>query len=385
MYQFIYPGQYLFGLGTVKTELGKQLERFRFSKVLVVTDEILVKNGVTKAVTDCLDNAKVEYVLFDKVLPDNPSYLIYEEIKAYKDAGIQGIIAVGGGSTMDFAKAVNVMIKLELDSLDQHFTTRTGYWCTDELLPLIAIPTTAGTGSEVSPAAGIKDVQLKRKESIYGPGLIPSVAIVDGELHQGMPPKVTMSTGLDALSHALEALYSKARNNMTKAFGLQAIKMIVENLPKAVENGKDLVARQNMAEASTLAMYAGMQGATHIGHGVAHATGGQWNIPHGVAVAHVLFPMVELLANDVPDSTKDLLTIFGAEAGENPGKSLANAMRKFAEGIGLPKLGEFEKTNIDELELVVKNAQGLIAPREAFLVSGLPSDEWVKQIIKESI
>ena len=385
MYQFVYPGQYLFGLGTVKTELSKQLERFRFSKVLVVTDEILVKNGVAKAVTDCLDNAKVEYVLFDNVLPDNPSYLIYEEIKAYKDAGIQGIIAVGGGSTMDFAKAVNVMIKLGLDSLDQHFTTRTGYWCTDELLPLIAIPTTAGTGSEVSPAAGVKDVELKRKESIYGPGLIPSVAIVDGELHQGIPPKVTMSTGLDALSHALEALYSKARNNMTKAFGLQAIKMIVENLPIAVENGKDLVARQNMAEASTLAMFAGMQGATHIGHGVAHATGGQWNIPHGVAVAHVLFPMVEYLADAVSDSTADLLTIFGAEAGENPGKSLANAMRKFAEGIGLPKLGEFEKTNLDELELIVKNAQGLIAPREPYLVKGLPSDEWVKQIIKESI
>ena len=385
MYQFAHPGQIIFGLGTVKQELLKQVEKFNLKNILVVTDKILVQAGVTKTVTEILNANSISFTVFDEVLPDNPSHIIEKAIDGLAEKEIDGIIAVGGGSTMDCAKAMGLMLALGLKNLDKHFTTRTGYWCTDKLLPLIAIPTTAGTGSEVSPAAGIKDVEKKRKESIYGPGIIPALAIVDGELHQGMPPKVTMSTGLDALSHALEALYSKARNNLAKAFGLQAIRLIVENLPKAVADGSNLEARQNMAEASTLAILTSMQGMTHIGHGIAHATGGQWNIPHGVAVAHVLFPMVEYLADAVTDSTADLLTIFGAEAGENPGKSLADAMRKFAEGVGLPKLGEFEKTNLDELELVVKNAQGFIAPREPYLVKGLPSDEWVEEVIKKSI
>ncbi|WP_421918399.1 iron-containing alcohol dehydrogenase family protein [Marinifilum sp.] len=385
MYQFAHPGHLIFGLGSVKKELLKEVERFSLKNILVVTDKILVKTGVTKTVTDILIENNISFSIFDEVLPDNPSHIIEKAIKDMAGEKIDGIIAVGGGSTMDCAKAMDLMLTLGLDNLDKHFTTRTGYWCTDKLLPLIAIPTTAGTGSEASPAAGIKDVEKKRKESIYGPGMIPTIAIVDGELHKGMPASVSMSTGLDALSHALEALYSKERNNLTKTFGLQAIRLIVENLPKAVADGSNLEARQNMAEASTLAIFAGMQGMTHIGHGIAHAIGGQWNIPHGVAVAHVLFPMVEYLADGVPDSTADLLNIFGVEAGENPGKALADAMRKFAEGIGLPKLSEFEKTNLDELEIVVKNAQGFIAPREAYLVKGLPSNEWIESAIRESI
>jgi alcohol dehydrogenase class IV len=385
MYKLQLPNQMIFGLGTVKSELLNVLKQQNINRILLVTDEVLVNFGVTKPVTDILEENKISFQLFDKVLPDNPSYIINESAKDLHKENFDGIIAVGGGSVMDCAKALNLILTKKLDKIDEHFTTRTGKLINEQLMTLIAIPTTSGTGSEVSGAAGIKDVELKRKESIYGAAMVPAVAIVDGEMHKGMPASVTLATGLDALSHAMEPLFSATRNNVTKAFGLQAIKLIIENLPIAVKDGNNLEARQNMAEASTLAIQAVTQSMTHIAHGLSHATGGQWNIPHGFAVAHALISTVEYFAETAPDTTKDLLEIFKIDSSVNAGVSLANALKDFATELGLPKLSTFEKVNMDELDAVVKNAHSFFAPRKPFIGKELPDEKWIVKAIKDSM
>lgn len=385
MYTLNMRGEALFGIGAVKEELPKLVDSLNMTKILLVTDEILVKLGVADIVTAILTEKKLDFEVFDKVLPDNPSHVIYDGIKGIKEEGINGVIGLGGGSALDCAKAMNIMISKNLDTLDEHFTTRTGYFALEPFMPMIAIPTTAGTGSEVSGAAGVKDVSIPKKESIYGTGIVPTVAIVDAELQKGMPPMVTLSTGLDAMSHALEPLFSRTRNHITRAYGLEAIRTIVKNLPIVVQDGSNLEARQHMAESATMAIITTTHGLLHIGHGVSHATGGQWNIPHGIATAHVLFPMVEYLADVAPDSVEDLLYIFGAEAGDNPGKALRKAMEDFAYGMELPKLSAFPKTNLDEMDGVVKAAQGFMAPRSVYLAKPLPSDEWVREAIMQSV
>ena len=385
MYTFNYPTEVKFGLGCVAQELAKSVAQLNMSKILLVTDEVLVKIGLAERVTALLDEAGVAYELFSNVIPENPKSELEAAAATLLDKSVDGIVALGGGSSIDFAKVINLMLTKQLTSLDKHLTTVSGYWCNEALLPMIAIPTTSGTGSEISPAAGVKDTVKSRKESLYGMGICPRMALVDGEYHAGMPASVTMSTGLDALSHALEPFFSRGRNKLTSCFGLQAIEQIVDNLPKAVEDGSNLEVRQNMAEASVLALMAGMQGMTHIGHGISHATGGKWYVPHGIATAHVLFPMVEYLAETAEDSVVALSKIFGAEPSDNPGRALRAAIEKFAYSVGLPKLGSFDRVDLSQLDEIAEEAVGFIQPRAAMLGKPVPSVEWIKEAIEGSI
>ena len=388
MYNFHYTDTSIHGIGAVEAELANSVAKLNMSEVLVVTDKILVEIGLAKTVTDILDSMDgVNYTVYDGTLPDNPSHIIYDAVAGLRDKNIDGLIGLGGGSSLDCAKAMNIMLTKGLDTLDETFTTRTGQFVNEKMMPLIAIPTTSGTGSEISPAAGIKDVSIPRKESIYGLAVIPDIAIVDAKMSAGMPKSVTLSTGLDAYSHCFEALFSKTRNNITRALGFEAIRMIVENLPKVMEDGSDLEARQQMADASTFSMKAGMHGGTHIGHGISHATGGKWYVPHGVATWHVLVHMPEYLQDCAPDTIERLLEIFGVEEYDSAeaGKVLGAAMEEFANKMGLPRLGSFEKVDTADMAEVVKMAQGFMAPRAGLLARELPSDEWVEKAILASM
>jgi alcohol dehydrogenase len=264
--------------------MGEVIAGFGHSKVLIVTDGVIAKLGLLKGVQDALHAGGTKTVVFDKITPDAPIPLIEEGIDFCREHDCDAIVAFGGGSSMDSAKAIAISMtnRKPLRALAGYFKGRSNP------LPIYAVPTTAGTGSEVTVAAVISDPVKHDKVVIIDPRLVPKMAALDASLMTGLPPHITAATGIDALTHAVEAFVGNWATPYTDGMALAAVGLIFGNLRTCYSRGTDLAAREKMALASTYAGLAFTRANVGYVHAIAHQFGGKYHTPHGLANAIML-------------------------------------------------------------------------------------------------
>lgn len=336
---------------------------------LVMTDAGLVKLGVAAKLTAVLDASGVAYEMFDQVPPDSSMDVVNEVARLYTERGCDGFVAIGGGSVIDTTKGAAA--SLACAGVD--FATLQGSEILKaDLPPFIAVPTTAGTGSEVTLVAVVADTQKHAKLSFTSYKLVPHVAVLDPALTTSLPPKLTATTGMDALTHAIEAYTSIQKNPVSDAFAVKAIELIAENLPVACRDGANVDARTSLALASLMAGAAFSNAMVGIVHALGHSLGGLCHIPHGQAMMMLLPHCVrynlnngihaglygELLPYVAPARAADLGV--GASAAERDrafGEHLFALNDLYHEQYGVPlRLSELGVTR-EDLPVVAKQAR----------------------------
>lgn len=309
------------------------------TKVFLMVDRILIDNNMIDHVFKSFDEAKMEYSLFTGIVPEPPVKVIDEVAGVMREAGCDICVSIGGGSTIDTAKAVCMLQTHEGSIKDYLFGgTKT---VVNQCVPLICIPTTAGTGAEVTAASVIDDTDNNVKLSVTHENLIPSLALLDPELQESLPPMVTATTGMDALTHAIESYVSLNSNPIGDAYGYQTMKLIGENLRKAVSNGSDIEARGNMVIASLLGGAAILNCGLGVIHGIAQSIGGIAHVPHGLANALILpYAMKRNFVGNL-EKFKDIAVALGANVNGLTLREAAELSVKMIEDlendIGIPR------------------------------------------------
>ena len=309
-----------------------------FKKIFVATDPDLIKFGVSKKVTDILDAAGIEYSVFSKIQANPTITNVKEGVDEFKKAGADGIIAIGGGSAMDTAKAVGIIINnpefADVRSLEGVAPTK------KPAVPIIAVPTTAGTAAEVTINYVITDEEKSRKMVCVDVHDIPVVAVVDPDMMSSMPKGLTAATGMDALTHAIEGYITKGAWELSDMFHLKAIEIISKHLRGAVENTPE--GREGMA----LGQYVAGMGFSNVGlgivHSMAHPLGALYNTPHGVANAIILPTVMEYNAPATGDKYKYIAAAMGVEGTENMStdeyrEAAIDAVKKLSKDVGIPE------------------------------------------------
>ena len=279
------------------TKIPHFLQRLSSKCVLVVTDKGLIKVGTAGKVTAVLDNANIQYVVYDGVEPNPTTRIVYDALHFYQEHQCDAIIAIGGGSPIDVAKAVSI-----LSANGGKIQDYNGYNKSKKRgTPIIAVNTTAGTGSECTRAYVVTDEETKTKMLMVDTNCLAHLALNDPMLMVGMPPSLTAATGIDALTHAIEAYVSTMANDYTDGLALKAMKSVLTYLPSAYENGaKDPIARQKMADAACLAGMAFANAFLGLNHSMAHKLGAYHHLPHGVANALILTDVMRYNASETP-------------------------------------------------------------------------------------
>lgn len=295
IYQSVFKiGMYFIPWGMPKTlegagclaKLPAFIKEKGFSKVLVVTDKVLMELGLLNKMFESMDECGVEYVVYDGVQPNPTDINISEGLKLFKENNCQAMVAFGGGSPMDCCKGIGAMAVKKNKKVEQ----LQGLFKVLHRIPTIfAVPTTAGTGSETTVAAVITNAATKHKASMNDTSLMPKFAVLDPELTMGLPPKVTSTTGMDALCHAVEAYTNHTYNSrLENKLAEDAVRLIYHNLYKAYCDGTDINARQNMQKAAFYAGRAFTRGCVGYVHAVGHTLGGLYGTPHGLAMSVIL-------------------------------------------------------------------------------------------------
>ncbi len=324
------------GAGAI-AEIANEAKTRDFKKAFVCSDPDLIKFGVTKKVTDVLDNAGLAYEIYSNIKPNPTIENVQTGVAAFKKSGADYLIAIGGGSSMDTAKAIGIIIANpefeDVRSLEGVAPTK------KPSIPIIAVPTTAGTAAEVTINYVITDVEKKRKFVCVDTHDIPVIAVVDPDMMSSMPKGLTASTGMDALTHAIEGYITKGAWEMTDMFHLKAIELISKNLRGACENTKE--GREGMA----LGQYIAGMGFSNVGlgivHSMAHALGAVYDTPHGVANAILLPTVMEYNAPCTGTKYKDIAVAMGVEGVENMSqeeyrKAAVDAVKKLSADVGIP-------------------------------------------------
>lgn len=312
--------------------------------LLIVTDAMLVQLGLLKPLLERLDTHGVRHVIYDGVQPNPTIDQIEAGLELLRREGCTAILAIGGGSPIDAAKVIAAR------ATNPHKTT----WMAGLLrvlfrpMPLYAVPTTAGTGSEVTIAAVVSDPSSTRKFAIMDPKLVPLAAALDGSLMTGLPAAITAATGMDALTHAVEAYISRNHTPTTDAEALEATRLVMENLPTAVADGGNLQARQNMALASFKAGVAFTTAGVGYVHAIAHNFGAYYHLPHGLANAIILPRVLEFSKPQCTPRLARLAEVAGLRKGDESESELADALiahiRALNAEFGIP-------TQVDKLQL----------------------------------
>lgn len=267
----------LFGLGAVE-KTGPEAQLLKAKKILIVTDPGVIQAGLLQGIETSLQSVGLPFVIFDGVEPDPRIEVVEKSVEKAKKEGIDLIVGFGGGSSLDIAKVTSIMIT-NLGKIDRFFGIDL---VPNPGVPAILIPTTAGTGSEVTPVAILSDTKEKLKKGIVSAYLFPEVAIVDPKLTIGLPPSVTAFTGMDALTHAIESYYSVNATSISNFIAYQAMEIIARNLRIAFANGENLVARSNMMEGSLLGGMAFANAGVGAVHAFAYPLGGEFHLAHGL-------------------------------------------------------------------------------------------------------
>lgn len=342
-----------FGPGARK-ELPGVVARLGFKKALVVTDKGLMKFGVAKQVTDVLDEAHIPYDIYDEVKANPTVTNVKDGVKALKAAQADFIIALGGGSSMDTAKGIGIVSNnpefSDVVSLEGVADTK------KKTVPIIALPTTAGTAAETTINYVIIDESKQKKMVCVDPNDIPIVAIVDAELMYSLPKSLTASTGMDAMTHAIEGLITKAAWELSDMFEIKAIEMIHRYLPIAVEEPTNPVGRDGMAVAQYVAGMAFSNVGLGVDHGMAHPMSALHDVPHGVACAILLPTVMRFNAPAALDKYVDIAKAVGVYkegmTKEEAAEAACNEIEALSRKVGIPQhlsdLGIYEK-DIDAL------------------------------------
>lgn len=325
------------GAGAIK-EIATEVNGRGFKKAFVCSDSDLIKFGVTKKVTDVLDNAEIDYEIYSEIKPNPTIKNVQTGVKAFKDSGADCIIAIGGGSSMDTAKAIGIIIKnpdfADVRSLEGVAPT------TNKCVPIIAVPTTAGTAAEVTINYVITDTEKNRKMVCVDPKDIPVVAVVDPDMMSSMPKGLTAATGMDALTHAIEGYITAGAWELSDMFHLKAIEIISRSLRGAVENTPE--GREGMA----LGQYVAGMGFSNVGlgivHSMAHPLGALYDTPHGVANAIILPTVMEYNAPATGEKYRNIAKAMGVEGVDEmtldeARKAAVDAVKKLSHDVGIPE------------------------------------------------
>lgn len=328
----------LFGVGAID-QIAEKVKEFGAQRAFCVFDKGVEAAGIAERILNLLASAGIAAAHFDGVLPDAPVESVELAGKAAKDFGAEIIVGIGGGSSLDTAKAAAVLVDNPAP-ISRYYAGKGEAFQIST--PLILIPTAAGTGSEVTIMSVLHDHETDGKETILRSG---DLAIVDPELTVTVPAPVTAATGLDAMSHAIESYTTNCGNPKADILSLAAVKLIVENLEKACRDGSDIAARTNLSLASNLAGMAFNDASVHFGHAAAHEFGIQFHMPHGVACAITLPEVVLFAAEAKPEKVRNIAEALGLEvsagaSAEEVGQLAAEAIRELMRKIGIKSLKE---------------------------------------------
>ena len=324
------------GKGAIK-EIAAEVKGRGFKKAFVCSDPDLLRFGVTKKVTDVLDENKIVYEVYSEIKPNPTIENVKHGVSAYKKSGADCIIAIGGGSSMDTAKAIGIIINnpsfKDVRSLEGVSATK------HKSVPIIAVPTTAGTAAEVTINYVITAVEKKRKFVCVDAKDIPVVAVVDPDMMSSMPKGLTAATGMDALTHAIEGYITKGAWELSDMFHIKAIEIIARSLRAAVEGTPE--GREGMA----LGQYVAGMGFSNVGlgvdHSMAHTLSAYYDTPHGKACAILLPTVMEYNAGYTGTKYRDIAVAMGVKGAENMSqeeyrKAAVDAVRKLSEDVGIP-------------------------------------------------
>lgn len=297
------------------------------NKVLIVTDKGIVSIGLMDPFLKGLKDEGIEFFIYDQTVPNPTINNIEEAYQQYKTNGCQGIVAFGGGSPIDCAKGVGARLARPKKSISQ---MKGVLKVLKKIPPLFAVPTTAGTGSEATLATVVSNSETHEKYAIMDTALIPHVAVLDPLLTVKLPRHITSTTGIDALTHAVEAYIGKSNTKETIQWSRDAVKLIFENLYEAYSNGENILARQKMQEAAYLAGKAFTRAYVGYVHAIAHTLGGFYGVPHGLANAIILPHVLEYYGEAAHQPLAELADLVGVS---EPTDSIKRKAEKFIEAI----------------------------------------------------
>jgi alcohol dehydrogenase len=290
---FVLPTKIRYGAGIIGV-LGEELRLLGAKKIMIITDKGLVATGIVKKVTDIIENENMTWVIYDDIEPNPKDHNVEKCAEKAKEEFIDTIVALGGGSPIDAAKAASVLIRQGGRVKDYEGKGKIA----DNCVPMITIPTTAGTGSEVTFSSVITDTHEKRKFTIKSTSIAAKTAIIDPELTLTVPPILTAATGIDALTHAIEGYTATCTEPIAEAVGLYAVEYIAQNIVEAVKNGGNIEARDKMMMGSLLAGLSFSHADVASVHCMAESLGSMYDAPHGMCNA-ILLPYV--MAHNLPD------------------------------------------------------------------------------------
>ena len=355
-FQFNPMGAVYFGFGVV-SDIGEKVKELGGSKAIVITDKGIVDAELLPRVTEPLEKAGITYTVFDEVEPNPSSETVHKAAEIAKGCDI--IIGLGGGSPIDTAKAAGILVtnggKIEdYEGINMY---------KNAIPPLIAVPTTSGTGTEVTPFAVITDTKTEWKMAIGNAYSIPSLAICDPELTMTLPPKLTAGTGMDALTHAVESYTSFSNNPIAEALAKQSIQLAAKSLRAAVGKGDThKQARYDMMMSSTIAGAAFTTTILGIGHSMAHPLGGIFNIDHGTANGIMLPIIMEFNLTTNPEKFRDIAVLMGENIDNlslmDAAKKSVEAVRNLGKDVGIPTLSDLGVKESDVPRLAEEAMKG---------------------------
>ena len=339
-----------------RENLVPEIKRRKFERVLIVTDETLMSCGVAKKVIDCLDESKIDYQIFDKVKPNPTIKNCHDGIEACQSYKADVIVAVGGGSVIDTAKCIGIVVEnpefYDINSLEGTANTQ------NRSLPIIALPTTAGTAAEVTINYVITDEKNIVKRVCVDPNDIPLLAIIDTELMSGMPPMTAAATGLDALTHAMEGYITAAHWEMTDMFHLKSMELTYHNLEKAVAKDKEAMDKMGLSQ------YIAGMGFSNVGlgivHSMAHQLGATYDVAHGIACALFLPYVLEWNGKACPERFRKMAEAFGLNVKDREDKEcvdlVVKAVRELETRLGVPQHLKELNVQKEDFDLLAEKA-----------------------------
>ena len=345
-----WPSINIIGPGAVR-EIGAEILKLKLNKLLLVTDRALRAFGIVNKITDVLDAAKIDYVIFDDVEPNPTTKNVNDGLAVFIANNCDGIISVGGGSPQDAAKAIGILYTNGGNIVDYEGIGKS----INKSVPIIAVNTTAGTASDVTINYVITDEVRKIKMVMVDPNSLATIAVNDPELMVKKPAELTAATGMDALTHAIEAYITKGSFRLSNTLALEAIKLIGESLVDAVKDGSNIEARSKMAWASYIAGLAFSNCGLGIVHSMAHQLGSEYNLPHGIANS-ILLPYVEDFNSTVcAEKFASIAEALGKDVkGLNSEEArivAIKALSEMAASLNIPKLSQtkFDPADINKL------------------------------------
>ena len=332
-------------------EVAKTLVEKNLDHIMIVTDANIVRLNLLKNLIQCLEENNIKYDIFDAVMPNPTTTVIEQVVEKYTAANCQAIIAVGGGSVIDCAKGLGARVvnpNKPLKKMKGLLKVK------GPLPPFFAVPTTAGTGSETTVSAVITDAETRHKFVINDFDLIPHYAVLDANLTTGLPQNITATTGMDALTHAIEAYIGRATTEQTRKQSLEAIRLILDNLPKACEDGNNLRARKQMLKAAYLAGLAFTRSYVGYVHAIAHTLGGKYGTAHGLANAVILPYVLSEYGSSIASKLKTIAVYCEIarpyDSNEIAASKFVNKIIELNETFGIPKTFDFiDEDDISEM------------------------------------